>query len=96
MRQSGLPQASRDRLKSLCASFSPGMTFGELAVLDGGGRTADAVADEPSVVRALSTTALHQIERETPTIAAQLYRNLSLHLAVRLREASRAWQRAAG
>ena len=29
-------------------SFSPGMSFGETAVLDGGGRTADAVADQPS------------------------------------------------
>lgn len=77
-------------------SFSPGMTFGELAVLDGGGRTADAVADEPSRVCVLSAAAMQQLEREAPDVAARLYRNLARHLAVRLREASGAWRRAAG
>jgi MFS superfamily sulfate permease-like transporter len=77
-------------------SVSPGMTFGELAVLDGGGRTADAVADEPSLVRTLPAGVMQQLEREAPEIAARLYRNLARHLAVRLREASGAWRRAAG
>jgi sulfate permease, SulP family len=77
-------------------SFSPGMTFGELAVLDGGDRTADAVADEPSIVRSLPADVMRQLEREAPGIAALLYRNLARHLATRLREASGAWRRAAG
>ncbi len=77
-------------------SFSPGMTFGETALLDRGGRTADAVADEASTVQALSADAIDRLQREAPELAAQLYRNLALHLSTRLREASAAWRRAAG
>jgi sulfate permease, SulP family len=76
-------------------SFSAGMTFGEMALLDGGGRTADAVADEPSTVHGLGAAALSQLEVEAPAVASALYRNLALHLAVRLRAASEAWRRAA-
>jgi CRP-like cAMP-binding protein len=67
-----------------------------MALLDGGGRTADAVADEPSTVHALDAAAMATLEREAPALAAALYRNLALHLATRLREASGAWRRAAG
>lgn len=77
-------------------SFSPGMTFGEMALLDRGGRTADAVADEASTVHALDAAAMARLESEAPAVAARLYRNLALHLATRLRAASTAWQRAAG
>lgn len=77
-------------------SYSPGMTFGELAVLDGGGRSADAVADEPSRVCVLPAAAMQALESEAPAIAARLYRNLALTLAVRLRDATAAWRRAAG
>jgi len=72
------------------------MTFGELAVLDGGGRSADAVADEPSRVCVLPAAAMQALESEAPAIAARLYRNLALTLAVRLRDATAAWRRAAG
>jgi MFS superfamily sulfate permease-like transporter len=77
-------------------SFSPGMCFGETAVLDSGGRTADAVADVPSTVHALSKAALRQLEAEEPAIAALLYRNLATHLSQRLRAAAGAWREAAG
>jgi SulP family sulfate permease len=77
-------------------SFSPGMCVGEMAVLDGGGRTADAVADIDSLVYALPAAALSDIHRADPAIAAQVYRNLAQHLAERLRAASAAWRRAAG
>jgi MFS superfamily sulfate permease-like transporter len=76
-------------------SFSAGMTFGEMALLDGGGRSADAVADEASTVHALDAAGLAALEREHPALAARLYRNLALHLTTRLRDASGAWRQAA-
>jgi MFS superfamily sulfate permease-like transporter/CRP-like cAMP-binding protein len=76
-------------------SFSPGMCFGETAVLDGGGRTADAVADMPSTVHALPAVALDALQRSDPALAAQVYRNLAQHLSQRLRAAATAWRRAA-
>ena len=77
-------------------SFSPGMCFGETAVLDGGGRTADAVADMASTVYALPAAALADLQQQHPAIAAQVYRNLAQHLSERLRAAAAAWRHAAG
>ena len=77
-------------------SFSPGMCFGETAVLDAGGRTADAVADVDSTVYELPAAALAEMHRADPAIAAQIYRNLALHLSERLRAAAAAWRHAAG
>ena len=77
-------------------SFSPGMCFGETAVLDGGGRTADAVADVDSTVYALPAAALAEMHHVDPAIAARVYRNLAEHLSERLRAAASAWRHAAG
>ncbi|MCW5636611.1 MAG: SLC26A/SulP transporter family protein [Rubrivivax sp.] len=77
-------------------SFSPGMCFGETAVLDGGGRTADALADVPSTVYELPVGLLHELQHDEPELAAQIYRNLALHLSLRLRDAAGAWRLAAG
>lgn len=76
-------------------SFSPGMCFGETAVLDGGGRSADAVADIDSTVYALSAATLAEMEQRDPAIAARVFRNLSQHLSQRLRAAAAAWRQAA-
>jgi MFS superfamily sulfate permease-like transporter len=77
-------------------SFSPGMSFGETAVLDGRGRTASAVADCASTVHALPVSAMATLQREDPALAAQLYCNLARHLSERLRSAAGAWRRVAG
>ena len=76
-------------------SFSAGMCFGETAVLDPQGRTADALADEPCRLRVLPAAELQGLGREEPAIAALVYRNLARHLSERLRAAAAAWRRAA-
>ena len=76
-------------------SFSPGMFFGEIAVLDGGGRTADAVADVASTVHALPIESFAVLQREEPALAAQVYRNVATNLSQRLRIAGAAWWHAA-
>jgi len=73
-------------------SVSPGMMIGETAMLDGGGRTAGAVADAPAVVYALTLEALNEIGRTHPAVAIRLHRNLALHLSQRLRGAAAAWR----
>ena len=73
-------------------SVSPGMMIGETAMLDGGGRTAAAVADAPTVVYALTLDALDDIGRTHPAVAIRLHRNLALHLSQRLRGAAGAWR----
>ncbi len=76
-------------------SVSPGMMLGETAMLDGGGRTAGAVADAPTVVHALTQAALDDIGRSHPEVAIRLHRNVALHLSQRLRGAAGAWRASA-
>ncbi|MBI5721541.1 MAG: SLC26A/SulP transporter family protein [Burkholderiales bacterium] len=77
------------------ASLGPGTMFGEMALLDQAGRSADAVADSDACLQVLSREGLDQLLREHPELAAKLYRNIAAHLGERLRAASIAWQAAA-
>ncbi|CAN5182105.1 hypothetical protein BH11PSE9_BH11PSE9_02890 [soil metagenome] len=85
---------SPDGLPQRFVSFSPSMMLGEMAMLDGRGRTADARADVASLVYGLSKADLAALGQADAGIAAQLYRNMALHLAERLRVASAAWRAA--
>jgi len=77
------------------ASLGPGTMFGEMALLDQAGRSADAVADRDACLLVLSREGLDRLLREQPELAAKLYRNIAAHLGERLRVASIAWQAAA-
>jgi MFS superfamily sulfate permease-like transporter len=72
-------------------SVSPGMMIGEMAMLDGGGRSAGVVADAPTDVHALTLDALDALGSSHPSLAIRLHRNLALHLSQRLRGAAGAW-----
>ncbi len=78
------------------ASLSPGTLFGEAAVLDGGGRSADAVADSETELLRLDQGALIALAQAHPELGIRLYRNMAVYLARRLRIASAAWSAAAG
>jgi CRP-like cAMP-binding protein len=69
-------------------SFKSGVVFGETAMLDGGPRTATAIADSDSIAYTLSRTELDRLRAEAPTLAAQLLFNLARQLSGRLRFAT--------
>jgi CRP-like cAMP-binding protein/anti-anti-sigma regulatory factor len=77
-------------------SLSPGMMLGETAMLDGGGRSADALADGVTEVHALDAATLQRLRSEDPLLVAQVHRNIALHLAQRLRAAASAWRASTG
>ena len=76
-----------DRLKRL-VSYSPGVMFGEMALLDGNPRSASVVADENTEVMKLSYDDFESLLREHPQVAAKLTQNIALVLAKRLRKLS--------
>ena len=76
-------------------SLSPGMMFGETAMLDGGGRTADAIADDDCTVHMLRQDDLDALRAADPALGEQLARNIAVHLAERLRAAASAWRASA-
>ncbi len=79
-------------LRQRYVSFSAGMMFGEAAMLDREGRTADAVADSDAVVHELSRAALDRLRASDAALAARLYANIATHLSQRLRGAAAAWR----
>ncbi len=67
-----LPGGGQKRLSTLSA----GMSFGEMALLDGGVRTASARADGPVECAALTAEAFARIERDRPALAIRMLRHL--------------------
>ncbi len=68
------------------AAFGPGVVFGEMALLEGKPRSADAVADAATELLELSDAAFTDLCQQQPALANHLLRNLGITLADRLRQ----------
>ena len=73
-----------DRSKRLI-TYSAGVTFGELAFLDGSPRSAEVRAEEDSETYVLSPEDFSLLQTESPAIAVKLIRNIALEISERLR-----------
>jgi glutaminase len=71
------------------ATFSAGMTFGEMAVIDGAPRSAVVRADTDVACDLLSVQDMAKLGGEHPSIKIKLLENLSLALSRKLRKANR-------
>ena len=78
-------EGGRIRLRTL----RPGVVVGEIALYTGGARTADVVAEAPSVVLRIGREAIERLEAEEPELAATLHRWLATTLAERLTDTMR-------
>jgi SulP family sulfate permease len=74
------PEGTRLRLRTL----RPGVVVGEITLYTGIPRTADVVAEAPSVVLRISRGSIERLEAEEPELAAALHRWLATTLAERL------------
>lgn len=62
------------------AVMEPGDYFGEMAVFDGGARSASAIALEPSILHFVPTLLLQDLLERSPLLAAALVRDSSLRM----------------
>jgi glutaminase len=69
------------------STIAPGLAFGELALLDGGARSADAIAEEPTLCYVLPIARLRTMAEGHPRLYGKLICNLARELAARLRRA---------
>jgi glutaminase len=69
-------------------AIGPGVGFGERALLDGGPRTADVVADESVLVHAFPVESVRALGAEQPAILVTLLQNMAGELAERLQVAN--------
>jgi sulfate permease, SulP family len=78
--ETSTPEGTRLRLRTL----RPGVVVGEITLYTGIPRTADVVAEVPSVVLRIGRASIERLEREEPELAAALHRWLATTLAERL------------
>ncbi|MEY2407622.1 MAG: glutaminase [Verrucomicrobiota bacterium] len=71
------------------ATFSPGMAFGEMAVIDGAPRSAMIVADTSAECCVLRLDDFERLDQTHPGIKIKLWRNLCLNMCGKLRKANR-------
>jgi CRP-like cAMP-binding protein len=76
--------ASTDRIRLL--TFGPGGFFGEMALLDGHPRSADAEADTDCTLQQLSRDDFLALARVDPALHASVLNVLALQLVRRLRD----------
>jgi len=69
----------------ILATFGRGNFFGEIAFLDHGVRSADAVAATDTDVFVISRVRLDELSRSNPTLGVMLFARLARGLAIRLR-----------
>lgn len=69
----------------IIATFGRGNFFGEIAFLDRGARSADAIADTDTDVFVISRGRFDEISRSNPTLGVMLFARLARGLAMRLR-----------
>jgi SulP family sulfate permease len=73
------------------ATFSPGVFFGEIAMIEGYRRSSDAFAKGDRVILySLSARRFAELVQRHPGVALKIYQNLGRELAARLRATSRA------
>ena len=80
------PEGTRLRLRTL----RPGVVVGEITLYTGVPRTADVVAEVPSVVLRIGRGSIERLEAEEPELAAALHRWLATTMAERLTDRMRA------
>ncbi len=68
--------------------FSAGMSFGELAFLDGSPRSADVVATAEVECRVISRALFEEIGQAQPALKAKILNEIALQLCDRLRQAN--------
>ncbi len=78
----------QDGRKRRVASIGPGLSFGEMALLDGGKRSADIVADERVICYGLAVGQLQELAAEHPNVMITILGNLTREFSERLRHAN--------
>lgn len=68
--------------------LSAGMSFGEMAFIDGSKRSADVIATEPSTCRVWSRAWFDSLDQSHPALKIHLLHQLSRQLSARLRQAN--------
>jgi SulP family sulfate permease len=85
----GVETVTREGTRLRLRTLRPGVVVGEITLYTGIPRTADVVAEAPSVVLRIGRESIERLEAEEPELAATLHRWLATTLAERLTDTMR-------
>ena len=81
-----------DNQETTLATLGVGECFGELAILDHGPRSADVIANQPTVLVKVSAVALKKMFAEAPALAAPFMLALTRVIAQRMRKLTKRYE----
>jgi CRP/FNR family transcriptional regulator, cyclic AMP receptor protein len=86
------PEGRRAKQEQLLTVLTAGKIFGEMALVDGEPRSADAVADSDTVLFFLSHADYEKLKQDQPATALRIQDMVVVTLCSRIREANRAFE----
>ena len=87
-----IPEGKKAPQEHLLTVLTAGNLFGEMALVDGAPRSADAIAEDDSVVFYLSQSEYEKLEREQPSTALRIQDLLVVTLCSRIRAVNRSFE----
>ncbi len=86
------PEGRREKQEQLLTVLTAGHIFGEMALVDGEPRSADAVAESDAVLFLLSHADYEKLKQDQPGTALRIQDMVVVTLCSRIREANRAFE----
>jgi CRP-like cAMP-binding protein len=87
-----IPEGKKSPQENLLSLLGAGQIFGEMALVDGAPRSADATAEGDLVLYYLPQRDYEKLQREEPGIALRIQDFLVVTLCSRIREANRSFE----
>ncbi len=87
-----VPEGKKTPQEHLLTVLTAGNIFGEMALVDGAPRSADAIAEENSVLYHLAQDDYEKLEREQPATALRIQDLLVVTLCSRIRAVNRSFE----
>ncbi|HUO58733.1 MAG TPA: cyclic nucleotide-binding domain-containing protein [bacterium] len=87
-----VPEGKKSAQEHLLTVLTAGSLFGEMALVDGAPRSADAIAEEDSVLYYMPQAAYEKMEKDNPSTALRIQDLLVVTLCSRIRAVNRSFE----
>jgi CRP-like cAMP-binding protein len=87
-----IPEGKKESQEQLLTLLTAGSIFGEMALVDGAPRSADAIAEEDTVLYHLPQVSYEKLEVDHPATALRIQDMLVVTLCSRIRAANRSFE----
>jgi CRP/FNR family cyclic AMP-dependent transcriptional regulator len=87
-----MPEGKKEKQEQLLTVLTAGSIFGEMALVDGAPRSADAIAEDEALLYYLAQADYEKLQKEHPGAAMRIQDMLVVTLSSRIRAANRSFE----